>query len=142
MLGAGPGMTVWLLKTEPGEFSFDDLVQRGVEPWDGVSNQTALRNLAAAQEGEACVIYHTGSEKQAVGLATVARRAYPDPKQNDPKRIVIDVRAGARLPNPVRLEQLKADPRFASSPLVRIGRLSVVPLTDEQYAAILELARM
>jgi len=135
-------VTIWLLKTEPGEFSFDDLVQRGVEPWDGISNPTALNHLAAAQVGETCVIYHTGSEKQAIGLGTVARTAYPDPKQDDPKRIVIDVRAGARLPKPVRLEQLKADPRFATSPLVRIGRLSVVPLSDEQYAAILELAQM
>ena len=133
-------MTAWLLKTEPSEFSFDDLVQRGVEPWDGVSNPTALRNLSQARVGEPCVIYHTGDERQVVGLASVARTAYPDPKQNDPKLIVIDVRAGERLPRPVRLDQLKADPRFADSPLVHQGRLSVVPLTDEQYAAILELA--
>ncbi len=135
-------MTFWLLKTEPGEFSFDDLVARGVEPWDGVTNPTALRNMRSAQVGEACVIYHTGDERQAVGLATVERTAYPDPKLNDERIIVIDVRAGARLPRPVRLEQIKADPRFADSPLVKMGRLSVVPVTDEQYAAILELAGM
>ena len=135
-------MTVWLLKTEPGEFSFDDLVARGVEPWDGVSNPAALRNLRAAQAGETCVIYHTGDERQAVGLGTVERSAYPDPNKNDEKLIVIDVRAGARLPTPVRLEQIKADARFADSPLVKMGRLSVVALTDEQYAAILELAKM
>ena len=135
-------MTIWLLKTEPGEFSFDDLVARGVEPWDGVTNQTALRNLRSAQPGEICVIYHTGDERQAVGLATVERTAYPDPHLSNEKLIVIDVRAGQRLPRPVRLDQLKADPRFADSPLVRMGRLSVVPLTDSQYAAILELAGM
>ena len=135
-------MTIWLLKTEPGEFSFDDLVARGVEPWDGVSNQTALRNLRAAQPGEVCVIYHTGTERQAVGLATVERTAYPDPKLSDAKLIVIDVRAGARLPRPVKLEQIKADLRFADSPLVRMGRLSVVPLTDQQYAALLEMSGM
>lgn len=135
-------MTVWLLKTEPTEFSFDDLVQRGVEPWDGVSNPTALSNLRAARKGESCVIYHTGTERQAVGLATVERTAYPDPKQDNERLIVIDVRAGARLPKPVRLEQIKADARFASSPLVRMGRLSVVPLTDEQYEAILEMSGM
>jgi predicted RNA-binding protein with PUA-like domain len=135
-------VTIWLLKTEPSEFSFDDLVARGVEPWDGVSNQTALRNLRAAQRGEICVIYHTGDEKQVVGLGTVERTAYPDPKQGDPKLVVIDVRAGARLPRPVRLEQMKADPRFADSPLVRLSRLSVVPLTEDQYAAILELSGM
>ena len=133
-------MTVWLLKTEPNEFSFDDLVQRGVEPWDGVSNPQALRNLAAARDGETCVIYHTGDQRQAVGLGTVARAAYPDPNKDDSKLIVIDVRAGAALPKPVRLDQIKADSRFADSPLVRMGRLSVVALTDDQYAAILEMA--
>ena len=135
-------MTIWLLKTEPGEFSFDDLVARGVEPWDGVTNPTALRNMRAAQVGETCVIYHTGDERQAVGLATVERAAHPDPKLNDERIIVIDVRAGARLPKPVRLDQIKGDGRFADSPLVKMGRLSVVPLTDDQYAALLELAGM
>ena len=135
-------MTIWLLKTEPAEFSFDDLVARGVEPWDGVTNPTALNNMRAAQSGEVCVIYHTGDERQAVGLATVERTAYPDPKLNNDKIIVIDVRAGARLPKPVTLAQIKADSRFADSPLVKMGRLSVVPLTDQQYAAILELSGM
>ena len=132
-------MTAWLLKTEPSEFSFDDLVRRGVEPWDGVTNPTALRNLAQAEVGEPCVIYHTGAERQAVGLGSVARAAYPDPKARDPKRVVIDVKAATRLEEPVRLETLRRNPVFADSPLVRQGRLSVVPLTDLQYATILEL---
>ena len=135
-------MSVWLLKTEPNEFSFDDLVARGTEPWDGVRNPAALRNMAAAREGDTCVIYHTGDERQAVGLAHVVRTAYPDPNASDPKIIVIDVEVNQRLPNPVTLSQIKADPRFAESPLVRMGRLSVVALTDEQYAAILELAKL
>ena len=135
-------MAIWLLKTEPGEFSFDDLVARGVEPWDGVTNPTALRNMRMAQVGETCVIYHTGDERQAVGLATVERTAYPDPNKSDERIIVMDVRAGARLPRPVSLAQIKGDIRFAESPLVRMGRLSVVMLTNEQYAAILELAGM
>jgi predicted RNA-binding protein with PUA-like domain len=133
-------MSVWLLKTEPTDFSFDDLVERGVEPWDGVRNPQALRNLASAREGEMCVIYHTGDERQAVGLATVTRAGYPDPA--DARLTLIDVRAGERLPSPVRLEQIKADPRFMDSPLVKFGRLSVVQLTDEQYAAILELGKL
>jgi predicted RNA-binding protein with PUA-like domain len=133
---------IWLLKTEPGEFSFNDLVERGVEPWDGVTNPQALRNMRDAHAGERVVIYHTGDERQAVGLGTVERTAYPDPKKDNEKIIVIDVRAGGRLPKPVRLDQIKADSRFANSPLVRMGRLSVVPLTDEQYAAILEMAGM
>ena len=133
-------MSFWLLKTEPNEFSFDDLVDRQVEPWDGVSSPAALRNMSRAQVGETCVIYHTGDQRQAVGLATVERTAYPDPKQPERKLIVIDVRAGERLPRPVTLDQIKADARFADSPLVRMGRLSVVELTNEQYAAILEMA--
>jgi predicted RNA-binding protein with PUA-like domain len=132
-------MSMWLLKTEPSDFSFDDLVARGVEPWDGVRNPTALRNLAAAREGDTCVIYHTGDERQAVGLAHVVRAGYPDPA--NPKLTLIDVRAGEPFPQPVRLDQIKADPRFADSPLVRMGRLSVVQLTDEQYGALLEMAR-
>jgi predicted RNA-binding protein with PUA-like domain len=132
-------VTAWLLKTEPSEFSFDDLVARGVEPWDGVRNPFALRNLQEAQVGEPCVIYHTGKERQAVGLASVARTAYPDPEQTNPNLMVIDVKAGARLETPVRLDVLKRVPLFADSLLVRQGRLSVVPLTDQQYALILEL---
>jgi predicted RNA-binding protein with PUA-like domain len=135
-------VAIWLLKTEPGEFSFDDLVARGVEPWDGVSNPTALANLRKAQAGEICVIYHTGDERQVVGLGTVERTAYPDPHKSNERIIVIDVRAGARLPRPVSLAQIKSDSRFADSPLVRMGRLSVVLLSEEQYAAILELAGM
>src|SRR5262249_52599490 len=98
--------------------------------------------MSAAHVGETCVIYHTGNERQAVGLATVERTAYPDPKLDDKRIIVIDVRAGVRLPRPVRLEQIKADARFADSPLVKMGRLSVVLLTDEQYGAILEMGKL
>jgi predicted RNA-binding protein with PUA-like domain len=134
-------MTAWLLKTEPGDFSFDDLTQRGVEPWDGVSSPFALNNMRRAQVGDRLVIYHTGDQRQAVGLATVNRTFYQDPKQDNPRLIVIDVKAGEPLPRPVTLTQLKQDPRFADSPLVRMGRLSVVELTEEQYAAILELAQ-
>jgi predicted RNA-binding protein with PUA-like domain len=129
-----------LLKTEPGEFSFDDLVQRGVEPWDGVSNPTALRHLRSAQAGETCVIYHTGDERAAVGLATVERTAYPDPKRDDERLIVIDVRAGARFPHPVRLDQIKADPRFADLALIRQSRLSVVPVGDEHWRILCGMA--
>ena len=133
-------MTAWLLKTEPETFSFDDLVERVVEPWDGVANPTALQNLRRAKVGETCVIYHTGGERQAVGLATVEQEAHPDPKLDNPKMIVIDVRAGDRLARPVRLSEIKADPLFAESPLVRIGRLSVVPLSDQQLAKLLAMA--
>lgn len=133
-------MATWLLKTEPGDYSFDDLVRDGVAQWDGVTNPVALRNLKRAREGDVCLIYHTGDERRVVGLASVARESYPDPQRSDPKLVVIDVRAGELLPRPVTLAEIKADPRFGESPLVRQGRLSVVPLTDEQHAALLEMA--
>lgn len=135
-------MTAWLLKTEPDAFSFDDLLASGVEPWDGVTNNTALMHLRAAKAGDRCIVYHTGDERRAVGTATVVREAYPDPKAENPKLVAIDVRVGDRLPRPVSLAVLKDDPRFAQSPLVRISRLSVVPLTDEQYAALLSLGEL
>ena len=133
-------MTAWLLKTEPSAYSFDDLERVDVEVWDGITAPAALKNLREAQVGEPCVIYHTGEERRAVGLAFVVKAAYPDPEQDNPNLIVIDIKADERLPRPVSLDALKSDPRFADSPLLRIGRLSVVPLTDEQYQAILSLA--
>lgn len=132
-------MTAWLLKTEPSAFSFDDLVRARVEPWDGVTNAMALIHLRRAEVGDPCVIYHTGDERQAIGLATVVKPAYPDPRQDNPKLVAIDVEVGARLETPVTLARLKASPLFADSPLVKLGRLSVVPLTDEQYREILRL---
>ena len=132
-------MTAWLLKTEPNAFSWDELMQNQTEPWDGVANNTALMHLRLAKLGEPCLIYHTGTERRVMGLATVVRESYPDPKLDNPKLVNIDVRCGEPLKKPVTLDQMKADPRFAGSRLVREGRLSVVPLSDEQYAAILEM---
>ena len=129
-------MTAWLLKTEPHTFSFDDLVKAGVEPRNGVANQTALRNMREAKLGDNCVIYHTGDDKRAVGIATVVKTAYPDPTLTDPKMIVIDVKVAHALARPVTLAEMKADPRFADSVIARQGRLSVAPLNDEQYQAI------
>ena len=133
-------MTAWLLKTEPEAYSFQELVAEGVDTWDGVTNATAQINLRSAREGDPCVIYHTGAERQAVGLATVAREAYPDPYASNPRLVAIDVRAGEPLARPVRLDEIKTHPLFADSPLVKNGRLSVVPLSDAQYWALLDLA--
>lgn len=121
---------MWLLKTEPGAYSYEDLEREGQTRWDGVTNPVALRNLRAMKIGDRVVVYHTGAEKAAVGLAEVTRAAYPDPK--DRRFPVVDIAARGRLPRPVTLAEIKAMPVFADSPLVRQGRLSVVPLTDEQ----------
>ena len=127
-------MSYWLLKTEAEEYSYDDLERDRSAEWDGVRNPVAQRNMREMQVGDTCVIYHTGDQKQAVGLARVVKAAYPDP--NDAKWALVDVAPAGKLPRPVTLAAIKAMPVFADSPLVRIGRLSVVPLTDAQFAAL------
>jgi len=127
---------MWLLKTEPSEFSYAELERKGSTVWDGVTNPQALKNLRAMRVGDKVFVYHTGDERAAVGTAEVTRAAYPDPRSSNPKRVVVDIRAVAPLKVPVRLEWIKSMPPFAGSPLVRQGRLSVVPLTQEQWKAI------
>ena len=126
----------WLLKTEPGEYSYADLERDRTAEWDGVSNPTAQRNMREMAVGDMCVLYHTGEERRAVGLARVVRAGYPDPADPAGKRVLVDVAPAGQLGRPVGLTEIKAMPLFADSPLVRIGRLSVVPLTPEQYAAL------
>ena len=126
----------WLLKTEPSTYSWDDLVREKTAVWDGVSNPVALRNLAAMKPGDDALIYHTGDEKAVVGLARVTRAAYPDPKAKDPKLLVVEIATVKPVTRQVTLAEIKADALFRDSPLVRQGRLSVVPLTDDQFARL------
>jgi predicted RNA-binding protein with PUA-like domain len=125
---------MWLLKTEPGTYGYDDLEREGGTRWDGVTNPVALRNLKAMKEGDRVVVYHTGDQKAAVGLAEVTRAAYADPR--NARLPVVDIAPRGRLTRPFTLAEMKALPVFAESPLVRQGRLSVVPLTSEQMRAI------
>jgi predicted RNA-binding protein with PUA-like domain len=127
---------MWLLKTEPGEYAYDDLEREKRGRWDGVRNPVALRNLRAMREGDRVLVYHTGAEKAVVGRAEVVRAAYPDPKRKGGTLVVVDVEARGRLGRPVTLAEIKAMAEFAASPLVRQGRLSVVPLTAAQWTAI------
>ncbi len=131
---------MWLLKTEPGTCAFEDLERQGKTVWDGVTNPTAQKNLRAMKAGDRVVIYHTGGQKAAVGLAEVTRAAYPDPQQADGRLVVVDLKPLRRLPRPVTLAEIKAHPAFDSSPLVRQGRLSVVPLTPAQAKVLDSLA--
>jgi predicted RNA-binding protein with PUA-like domain len=126
----------WLLKTEPTTYGWNDLTREKTAVWDGVSNPVALKNLGAMKPGDDVIIYHTGNEKAAVGLARVTKAAYPDPKSPDPKLLVVEIAPSRALPRPVPLTEIKADRAFAESPLVRQGRLSVVPLTSSQFARL------
>ena len=118
----------YLLKTEPSEYSFADLQRDKVTVWDGVHNPVALRNLSQMTPGTRLIIYETGDHKSAVGTATVL-----SVDVSNPKNPAVKLKAGKPLANPISLAQIKSNKLFADSPLVRQGRLSVVPLTDAQY---------
>ena len=118
----------YLLKTEPSEYSFADLQRDKVTVWDGVHNPVALRNLGVMKPGDRVVIYETGDHKSAVGTATVV-----SVDASNPKNPAVEIKAGKPIAKPITLGQIKSNKLFKDSPLVRIGRLSVVPLTDAQY---------
>jgi predicted RNA-binding protein with PUA-like domain len=134
-------MAHWLMKTEPSEYSFDDLVAAKSATWDGVSNAVALKNIRAMKKGDEVFIYHTGDEKSVVGLATVTKDPYPDPKDKDGKLTVVDLKPGKRLAKPVSLATIKADKAFEGWELVRIGRLSVMPVPDRIWDKVTALAK-
>lgn len=121
----------YLLKTEPSEYSFADLQRDGITQWDGVSNPVAVKNLRGMTPGDRLVIYETGDRKTAVGTATVV-----SVDASDPKNPVVTIKAGKPLSKPVSLAHIKSNKLFSDSPLVKIGRLSVVPLTPAQYKSL------
>ena len=133
-------MAYWLLKTEPDNYSFDDLLRDKKTVWDGVSNNLALKNLRQIKKGDQAFIYHTGDQRRIAGIATVTRDAYPDPKQNDTKLAVVDLTPEKVLAHPVTLAQIKADARFTGWDLLRIGRLSVMAVAPDHWQRILRLS--
>jgi predicted RNA-binding protein with PUA-like domain len=136
MIPAGEASGMWLLKTEPSEYAYDDLEREGEAVWDGVANPAALKNLRAMTVGDRAFIYHTGDVRAVVGVAEVTRAAYPDPKSKNPRLVVVGLRPVGRLAKPVGLPEIKSLAVFAQSPLVRQGRLSVVPVDAAQWKAI------
>lgn len=124
-------MAHYLLKTEPSEYSFADLQRDRETVWDGVSNPVALRNLREMKPGDKLIIYETGEKKSAIGTASVV-----GVDTSNPKNPRATIKVGAPLKNPITLAEIKANKGFAASPLVRQGRLSVVPLTDAQWALL------
>jgi predicted RNA-binding protein with PUA-like domain len=133
-------MARYLVKTEPSTYSFADLQRDRKTVWDGVSNPVALKHLAAIKKGDTVIVYHTGDEKQAVGLAVAASDAYPDPKAGNPKVVVVDLKPERTLKTPVTLAQVKADAVLKGNDLARLPRLSVIPFSEAQFKRLLELA--
>lgn len=138
-------MPMYLLKTEPGEYSFDDLVKDRRTTWAGVSNNTALQHLRRMKKGDRAFLYHTGNEKAIVGLIDVVKGPYEDPARAGltpdglPKFAVIDIKPGARAGTPVTLAQIKADPTFAAFDLVRQSRLSVMAVPDDMATKLIKM---
>ena len=127
----------WLLKSEPDAFSWDDQVTRGVEPWTGVRNHSAKLNLQAMRLGDRAFFYHSQIGKEIVGVVEVAREAYPDPTaEAGAPWVCVDMRAVGPMPTPVTLAAIKADPKFADLALVRLSRLSVVPVAKPHWDLI------
>lgn len=135
-------MAYWLLKTEPETYSYADLEALGTDRWDGVRNFRALKHMRAMQPGDLAFIYHTGREKAIIGTAEVITRAYPDPEETDPRYVVVDVKPLAKLPRPVTLREIKANPIFAHWELVTQPRLSVMPVTPEHWQEIHRLSQI
>ena len=131
-------MLYWLMKSEPGTYSWDDLVREGGTEWDGVRNPAARLHLKAMKPGDEALFYHSGADKAAVGVMRIARGPAPDPK--DPAWVSVRVEPARPLARPVTLKAIKADPRLAGMELIRQSRLSVSPVREEEWAAILEMA--
>jgi predicted RNA-binding protein with PUA-like domain len=130
----------WLVKEEPENYSYATFLKDRTTVWAGVRNPVAQRNLREMKKGDRVFFYHTGKEKAVIGTATVSKTAYPDPKDKGGSLVVVELAAGRSLKRPVTLAEIKADKRFADMPLVRIARLSVQPVTDEQWDMIVKLA--
>jgi predicted RNA-binding protein with PUA-like domain len=135
-------MAYWLMKTEPDAFSWDDQVKRGArgEPWSGVRNFTARRHLKAMKKGEQAFFYHTGNEKQVVGIVEVIRESYADPRDDKGIFVMVDVKAVKPLPKPVTLAAVKAAPRLKDMALIKYSRLSVQPLTAQEWKTVCAMA--
>jgi len=130
----------WLLKSDPDHYSFSDLEREGKTVWDGISNNLALKHLRNVRHGDLVIVYHTGDERAAVGLAEAASDPYPDPKQKDSRLVVIDLKAKGKLARPVTLDEIKKATALKNFDLVRLPRLSVMPVSEAQWEALKAMA--
>ena len=133
-------MNYWLVKSEPSTFSWEKLVKDGHVVWDGVRNYAARLHLRAMKKGDEVLFYHSNEGLDIVGVAKVAKESYQDPTTEDDRWVAVDLKAYKKLKKPVSLEQIKQDKRLKDMALVRIGRLSVQPVKDSEWKAIMELS--
>jgi len=133
-------MAYWLLKSEPDVYSYDDLARDKKTDWDGVNNNTALMHIRSMNKGDLAIIYHTGEERAAIGIAEIISQPHADAKLNDPTRVVMTVKPMKKFKRPVTLAEIKADPVFAGWDLLRIGRLSVVPVPEKMWKHLEQLS--
>lgn len=129
-------MAHWLVKSEPDAFSWDQQVANGVEPWTGVRNHMAKNNLKAMKKGDRAFFYHSNIGKEVVGVVEVVREAYQDPTDETGTWVCVDMKAVGPVPKPVTLAAMKAEPELADIALIRMSRLSVMPISDEHWALV------
>jgi predicted RNA-binding protein with PUA-like domain len=135
-------MAYWLFKEEPEHYSLEDLFRDKRAVWAGVGNNLALKHLRSVKKGDQVFYYHTGKEKAVVGVMEVVKGPYPDPNRDEARFVVVDVKPLRRFDRPVSLAEIKSDPKFADFALVRMSRLSVMPVTGEQWAEIERLSKV
>lgn len=134
-------MQRFLLKTEPSEYSFDDLLRDNRTVWTGISNPTALMHIRTMKKGDEAFVYHTGSEKRIIGIASIESDPYPDPSSKNNPSAVFDLRPIRRLENAVPLSLIKQQKEFSAFPLVTNSRLSVMPVSEKEWKAIISLSK-
>jgi predicted RNA-binding protein with PUA-like domain len=134
-------MNYWLVKQEPNSYSFSDFQKEGKTDWTGVRNYTARNNLKAMKKGDKVFYYHSGEGKEVVGLATVSKPYFPDPTATEGDWVAVELEAGKPVKNPVSLAAIKANPNLKDIALVRLSRLSVVPLTKDEFEEILSMSK-
>lgn len=130
-------MAYWLLKTEPSDYAYADLEEDQGTLWDGVGNNLALKHLRQMRRGDRALIYHTGRERRVVGIAEVTSDPFPDPERNDPRLVVVEVKPRSKLAEPIPLAEIKSDPQLKDFDLVRLPRLSVMPVAESVWKRLL-----
>ena len=131
----------WLFKSDPEHYSYQDLARDKKTVWDGISNNLALKHLRNVRRGDQVMIYHSGSERAVVGLAEVLSDPYPDPKKKEARLVVVDIAARGKVPRPVSLDEIKKQAGLKDLALVRLPRLSVMPVSEKQWKTLLALAK-